>query len=239
MQGTFVNVIAILLGTGLGLIIKRWFTRTSFLGDCSDLIMQGMGMAVVIIGISNALESENMLLVIVSIAIGGLLGYLIGIERRLDRLGEIIENKFSRNKENTSMSQSFVTASLIFCVGSMAIVGSLDAGIKGDYLTLYAKSLLDGITSIILSSTLGVGVAFSAFAVLIYQGSITLMSNLLQPLLTEMMINDMTAVGGILIMGIGITMIGIKKLNVGNLLPAIAIPAIYYPLAELASCIIK
>jgi uncharacterized membrane protein YqgA involved in biofilm formation len=198
-----------------------------------------MGMAVVIIGISNALKSENMLLVIVSIAIGGLLGYLIGIERRLDRLGEIIENKFSRNKENTSMSQGFVTASLIFCVGSMAIVGSLDAGIKGDYLTLYAKSLLDGITSIILSSTLGVGVAFSAFAVLIYQGSITLMSNLLQPLLTEMMINDMTAVGGILIMGIGITMIGIKKLNVGNLLPAIAIPAIYYPLAELASCIIK
>ncbi len=137
------------------------------------------------------------------------------------------------------MSQGFVTASLIFCVGSMAIVGSLDAGIKGDYLTLYAKSLLDGITSIILSSTLGVGVAFSAFAVLIYQGSITLMSNLLQPFLTEMMINDMTAVGGILIMGIGITMIGIKKLNVGNLLPAIAIPAIYYPLAELASCIIK
>jgi uncharacterized membrane protein YqgA involved in biofilm formation len=198
-----------------------------------------MGMAVVIIGISNALKSENMLLVIVSIAIGGLLGYLIGIERRLDRLGEIIENKFSRNKENTSMSQGFVTASLIFCVGSMAIVGSLDAGIKGDYLTLYAKSLLDGITSIILSSTLGVGVAFSAFAVLIYQGSITLMSNLLQPFLTEMMINDMTAVGGILIMGIGITMIGIKKLNVGNLLPAIAIPAIYYPLAELASCIIK
>lgn len=213
--------------------------KDQFLGGCSDLIMQGMGMAVVIIGISNALESENMLLVIVSIAIGGLLGYLIGIERRLDRLGEIIENKFSRNKENTSMSQGFVTASLIFCVGSMAIVGSLDAGIKGDYLTLYAKSLLDGITSIILSSTLGVGVAFSAFAVLIYQGSITLMSNLLQPFLTEMMINDMTAVGGILIMGIGITMIGIKKLNVGNLLPAIAIPAIYYPLAELASCIIK
>ena len=236
MQGTIINTVAILIGTALGLIIRKRFTKSNFFEGCSNLVIQGIGLAVIIIGISNALKSENMLLVIISIVIGGIIGHAIGIERRLDNLGKGIQKRFDHG--NGAISQGFVTASLIFCVGSMAIVGSLEAGLKGDYLTLHAKSLIDGITSIVLSSTLGIGVAFSAFAVLLYQGLITLMSGLLHPFLSDVVINDMSAVGGILIMGIGITMLGIKKLNIGNLLPAIFIPPLYYPLAHLISLII-
>ncbi|HZK34368.1 MAG TPA: DUF554 domain-containing protein [Bacillota bacterium] len=237
MRGTIVNTLAILVGTVIGLVIRKWFSKNSFFEGLSDLVMQGIGLAVVVIGITNALTAENMLLVIISLLIGGIIGHAIGIERRLDNLGKGLQRHLHRG--DGPVSQGFVTASLIFCVGSMAIVGSLDAGLNGDYLTLYAKSLLDGITSIVLASTLGIGVAFSALAVLLYQGFITLMSSLLHPFLSVIVVNDMSAIGGILIMGIGITMLGIKKLNIGNLLPAIFIPLLYYPLADLVIYLIK
>ncbi len=232
MLGTIVNATAILVGTLLGLAAGKWFSNSRLIKGCSDVIMQGIGLSVMIIGISNALKSENMLLVIISLVIGGIIGQAVGIERRLDSLGSRVQKRFADT--GRTVSEGFVTASLIFCVGSMAVVGSLDAGIKGDYLTLYAKSVLDGVTAMALSSTLGIGVALSALAVLLYQGAITLLACLLYPLLANTaVINDMSAVGGILILGIGISMLGIKKLNIGNLLPAIFIPPLYYPLAGL------
>ena len=130
--------------------------------------MQGIGLSVVIIGVKGALETRNMLLVIMSLVIGGIIGQAAGIEKKLDAIGNYAQRKVG-GAENSTISQGFVSASLIFCVGAMAIVGSLDAGLKGDYQTLYAKSLLDGITSIVLSSTLGIGVAFSSIAVFVYQ----------------------------------------------------------------------
>lgn len=199
----------------------------------SSIIMQGIGLSVVTIGISNALKTQNMLLVIVSLIIGGIIGQAVGIEKGLDALGDYAQKK-AGGGENSSISQGFVTASLIFCVGAMAIVGSLDAGMKGNYLTLYAKSMLDGITSIVLASTLGLGVAFSAFAVLFYQGAITLASGALSPFLSDIVISEMTAVGGILIIGIGLSMLKIKNFNIGNLLPAILIPPVYFSLTKLA-----
>jgi len=193
--------------------------------------MQGIGLAVVMIGISNALKTQNMLLVIVSLVIGGLVGQTARIEKKLDTLGDYVQKKLGGEK-NSTISQGFVTASLIFCVGAMAIVGSLDAGLKSDYMTLYAKSMLDGITSIVLASTMGIGVAFSAIAVFLYQSAITLASGGLAPFLSDMVIAEMTAVGGILILGIGLSMLEIKKFNIGNLLPSILVPPVYFLLAE-------
>jgi len=211
----------------LGFLLKRGLPE-----PYSNLIMQGIGLSVVVIGIDSSLKTENMLLVIMSLVIGGIIGQAAGIEKRLDSLGEMAQARFGGNGSST-FSQGFVNASLIFCVGAMAIVGSLDAGLKGDYMTLYAKSMLDGITSMVLSTTLGIGVAFSAVAVFLYQGTLTLASGALFPLLSDAVVNEMSAVGGILIIGIGLSMLGIRKFNTGSLLPAIFIPLVYSPLVRL------
>jgi uncharacterized membrane protein YqgA involved in biofilm formation len=237
LWGTVVNALAILAGSLLGSVIHMGsglVLRKGLPEAYSDIIMQGIGLSVVIIGVKGALETRNMLLVIMSLVIGGIIGQAAGIEKKLDAIGNYAQRKVG-GAENSTISQGFVSASLIFCVGAMAIVGSLDAGLKGDYQTLYAKSLLDGITSIVLSSTLGIGVAFSSIAVFVYQGAITLASEALSPLLSEIVIAEMTAVGGILIMGIGLNMLKVKKFNVGNMLPAIAIPPIYYFLIKIFS----
>ncbi len=232
MWGTVVNSLAILAGALLGTFIKSGFSRKIKLTDSiNNILMQGIGLAVVMIGISNALKTQNMLLVIVSLVIGGLVGQTARIEKKLDTLGDYVQKKLGGEK-NSTISQGFVTASLIFCVGAMAIVGSLDAGLKSDYMTLYAKSMLDGITSIVLASTMGIGVAFSAIAVFLYQSAITLASGGLAPFLSDMVIAEMTAVGGILILGIGLSMLEIKKFNIGNLLPSILVPPVYFLLAE-------
>lgn len=240
IMGLYHPVIPIVLGLAACVVwmFAGFVLRNGLPEAYSNLIMQGIGLCVVMIGITNALETKNMLLVILSLVIGGIIGQAAGIEKKLDSLGDYAQKKLGSG-ENSTISQGFVTASLIFCVGAMAVVGSLDAGIKGDYLTLYAKSMLDGITSIVLASTLGIGVAFSGLAVFLYQGSITLASGALYPLLSEAVIGEMSAVGGVLIMGIGFSMLGIKKFNVGNLLPAILVPLVYFPFAEMISKLLQ
>jgi uncharacterized membrane protein YqgA involved in biofilm formation len=232
ITGQYNPALVFVIGAALCLLwlAAGFFLRKGLPEAYSNIIMQGIGLSVVVIGITNALETKNMLLVIMSLVIGGIAGQAAGIEKRLDAIGEYAQRKMG-NGENSTISQGFVTASLIFCVGAMAIVGSLDAGMKGDYVTLYAKSMLDGITSIVLASTLGIGVAFSAAAVFVYQGAVTLASGALYPFLSEMVIGEMSAVGGILIIGIGFSMLGMKKFNIGNLLPAILVPPLYFPIA--------
>lgn len=217
---------ACLLWLILGILLRNGLPEAY-----SEIIMQGIGLAVVVIGITNSLETNSMVLVIISLTIGGIIGQAIGIERRLDNLGMLVQKKL-KGDENSTVSQGFVSASLIFCVGAMAIVGSLDAGLKGNYLTLYAKSILDGITSVVLASTLGIGVLFSAASVFLYQGAITLAAGFLAPYLSDAVVAEMTAIGGILIIGIGLSMLKIRKFNIGNLLPAILIPPLYFPLAD-------
>ena len=197
MLGTIVNALAIILGSLLGIGVKKGIKD-----DYKNTIMDGIGLAVIIIGIMGGIKSENIILVIGSIVVGSIIGEVIGIENKLDNLGNFLQDKFGGKDSN--FSKGFVTASLVYCVGAMAIVGSLESGIQGNHQTLFAKSILDGISAIIFASTLGIGVAFSSIPVFIYQGSITLLANFIKDLLTVQVVNEMSAVGGLLIMAIGI-----------------------------------
>ncbi|QLY79383.1 DUF554 domain-containing protein [Clostridium intestinale] len=222
MLGTIVNFFTIFVGGIIGVLLKGGLPERF-----TDTIMSGIALCVIYIGISGTLKGENMLLIVISIAIGSLLGEFINIDEKLILLGNFIENKAKNFSKDTSISLGFVTASLLFCVGAMAVVGSLESGLLGKYDILFTKSILDGVTALILSSTLGIGVILSAFSVLVYQGLITLAASLLQNILTTPIVNEMSAVGSLLIIGIGLNMLGITKIKVANMLPAIFIPIIY------------
>ncbi len=230
MLGTIVNSLAIIVGSLLGIGIKKGIKD-----DYKNTIMDGIGLAVIVIGIMGGIKSENIILVIGSVVLGSIIGEVIGIENKLDNLGNSLQSKFGGKDSN--FSKGFVTASLVYCVGAMAIVGSLESGIQGNHETLFAKSILDGISAVIFASTLGIGVAFSSIPVFIYQGSITLLANFVKDLLTTQVVNEMSAVGGLLIMAIGINILGIKKIKVGNMLPAVFIPIIYHILVNLVNLI--
>lgn len=222
MIGTLVNFFSIIIGSTIGLFFKRGLPD-----NIKITITQGLGLSVILIGILNATKSDSLLLIVISIVLGSIFGELLRIEENIEKLGFFLEKKISNNKKNNIVT-GFVTASLLYCVGSMAIVGSLESGLTGSHKTLFVKSLLDGIVSIMLASSLGIGVLLSSFIVLIYQGTITISSSLLKNLLTDTVINQMTAVGGLLIIGIGINLLEIKKIKVGNMIPAIFIPLFYF-----------
>jgi len=203
-----------------------------------DTVMQGIALAVVIIGINGALRSaftivdgiiisEYVLIMIISLALGALIGELLRIEDRLESFGIFCERKLTKPEDNSTFAQGFVTATLVFCIGSMAIVGSLEDGMSGNSDTLIAKSVIDGIAAMIFASTMGIGVLFSAITVGLYQGTITLLAVFVAPFFSEIVIMQMSLVGSILIMSIGLNMLKIAKIKTGNLLPAIFIPAIY------------
>ncbi|MHC1681736.1 MAG: DUF554 domain-containing protein [Clostridiaceae bacterium] len=216
MIGTIINSITIALGCTIGLLLKGKITE-----KISTTIMNGLALCIIYIGISGSLKGTDTILILVSIAVGALLGEIIDIDNWLNRLGNFIEKKVKNKDSEISISEGFVSASLIFCVGAMAIVGSLESGLKGDHTTLYAKSILDGVTSIIFSSTLGIGVMLSAVSVFIYQGSITLGANLISGFLSDALITNMSAIGSLLIIAIGLNMLKLTKIKVANLLPAI------------------
>jgi len=172
--------------------------------------------------------------VIISMVIGGVVGAWIDIDDKMNRLGAFAQRKLTREgDEGNTFAKGFVTASLIFCVGAMAVVGALDSGIRGDHSTLIAKSMLDGVTSLLLASTLGIGVMLSAVPILLYQGGIALLGTVIAHFLSAEVITEMSAVGGLLIAGIGINMTLEKDIKVANLLPAIIIPFLYYPICHL------
>lgn len=222
MLGTIVNSIAIIGGAILGVRLKDGIKE-----DYKNTIMDGISLSVIVIGISSGIKSEDIILVIGSIVLGSLIGEIIGIENRLGRLGSKLGEKF--DKEDSSFVEGFITGSLVYCIGAMAIIGSLEAGLLNHYETLYVKSILDGITSIIFASTLGIGVAFASIPVFLYQGIITLLAFYLKDILIDSVILEMTAIGGILITAIGINLLNIRdiKIKIGNMLPAIFIPIIY------------
>ncbi len=222
MIGTIVNCVAIVGGCLVGLLIKGRMNE-----KIGETIMNGLALCVLYIGISGAIEGQNPLITIISIAVGSLIGELIDIDKRLNNLGDQLEKRFSKKDSKVSISQGFVSASLLFCVGAMAIVGSLQSGLSGNHETLFAKSILDGISSVIFTASLGIGVMFSSVAVLIYQGSITIGANLLSGVLNDTVINAMSACGSLLIIGLGLNMLKATKIKVANLLPAIFIPIIF------------
>jgi hypothetical protein len=221
-----VNAAAIIAGGVVGQLLKKGIKDRY-----KSTIMQAIGLSVILIGARSALKTTDLLGVIICMAVGSLLGEAMKIEEGLEALGAYAEKRFSHSTHG-GFSKGFVTASLIFCVGSMAIVGSLESGLAGNHDTLFAKSLLDGITSVVFASTFGSGVIFSAIPVLIYQGAITLGASLLKPFLTSGVIDQMSAVGGLLIAAIGINMLKLTHIKIGNMLPAIFLPLVYFMVAH-------
>jgi hypothetical protein len=213
LLGTLVNIAAVIVGS----LIGRWAGR--FLSvQLRQTLMAGLGLAVLLIGLQLALKSQQLMIVIGSLILGGLIGELLGIERRLETFGLGLQKRFS---SLGTIAEGFVTSSLLFCVGAMAIMGALQDGLGGKPTILYAKAALDGVAAIALTSTMGIGVLFSIVPLFLYQGSITLVAELAQTVLTEPVIVEMNAVGGLLIVAISFDLMGLKRLPVGNLLPAI------------------
>ena len=217
MKGTLVNVAAIAVGSLVGLLLQKGIEE-----KYQKIVLQALGLAVLVIGFQMAQKSLNILIVILSLAIGALIGEWLDLDGKLNQFGAKLGAKFSGGDAGR-FSEGFVTASLMYCVGAMAIVGALQDGLTGDSSTLYAKSLLDGVSSVVFSSTLGIGVLFSAASVFVYQGAITLMASVVSSWLSPEMIAEMTATGGVLIIAISVNMLEITKIKIASLLPAILI----------------
>lgn len=221
MIGTIVNSVTIVLGCLIGLLVKGRVSQ-----KISDTVMNGVALCVLYIGISGSLKGEDTLVTIICIAIGALIGEVIDIDKWLNKLGKFLESKFNKEQKegSVSISQGFVSASLLFCIGAMGIVGSLQSGLTGNHETLFAKSILDGIISIIFTATLGIGVMFSSVSVFLYQGIITIGASALSGVLSTQVINSMSAVGSLLIIGLGLNMLKATNIKVANLLPAVFLP---------------
>lgn len=215
-MGTIVNVIAILIGGALGLIFRKRFPER-----IAQTALQVMGLFTLVVGISMALKGEELILVLISLAVGAMLGEWLNIEGALDRFGGWVERRLKVTEG--SPAKGFIYASLVYCVGSMAIVGSIADGVQGDASILITKSLMDGIISIPFAAGMGAGVLGSALPILVYQGGLTLLAAQLQPLFSPELIRELTAVGGVMVMGIGINILGLQKVRVGNFLPGLLV----------------
>jgi len=239
--GTLVNCAAIIIGSAVGILIKgglaKRFEETIFSAVGLSVMFIGLGGALAgFLAIDNgALTTQYTMMMVLSLIIGAVIGEALDIETRLDHLGGWIKGKLPEKLTGNTFVDGFVTASVLFCVGAMAIVGSLEDGLNGNFTTLFAKSVLDGITSILLASSLGFGVAVSALPLLIYQGGITLLAQFIRPYLENYpsLISQMSCIGSVLIVAIGINMIFGKKIKVGNLLPAIFMPILFTLLKSL------
>lgn len=222
MLGVIINTVLVIAGSLVGLLFKKGIPQ-----HVSKAIMTAIGLCSVYIGVSGALEGQNTLVLIASMVCGTAVGTLLDLDGCIEKLGSSIERKFSRADGNVSVAQGFVTASLLFCVGAMTIVGSLNAGLRGDNEMLITKSLLDLISACMLSVTLGIGVLFSAAFVFVFQGALVLLSGLLAPVLTAAAIAEITCAGSLMIVAIGFNLIGITKLKVANYLPALVFAPVF------------
>jgi uncharacterized protein len=217
MTGTLINMGAIVAGTAIGSL-----AGSRLPARMRRIVLYGIGLVVLLIGFQMAVRTQNVLAVLGAILIGGIIGELLRIEERLEQLGALFEKKFSKGSQQ-SISEGFVTASLVFCVGPMAILGSIQDGLNGDYSLLSIKAVMDGFASVAFGASLGWGVGLSAVSILAYQGGITLFAGSLPGALNEAMITEMTATGGLIIIGIGIKLLDLKDLPLANLVPAIVV----------------
>lgn len=221
MLGTLVNTFAVIIGASIGLLIKKGIPERF-----GYSLLKGLGLCSLYIGISGAFKGENTLIMIVSIVVGIIIGEGIDIDSRVNSVVKRIESKFFRKKGKNNIAQGFISASLLFCVGSMTLVGAMNAGLLGDNTMLYTKSAMDFCSSIIFASTLGIGVLLSAIFVLIYQGGLTLLAIYAAPLLNNQVINEMTCVGSLIIIAMGLNILGITKIKLMNYIPAMFLPIV-------------
>lgn len=228
MFGVIVNVITVILGSCIGLLLKKGIPER-----VSIATMTGLGACTLYIGISGSLCGENVLIVIASVVAGVIAGTLLNIDGMINRLAQKVEARFKKEGQKVSIAEGIVSATLLFCVGSMTVTGSIQAGLTGDNSVLITKATLDFVSSMMLASSLGIGVLLSSVAVFIIQGGLVLLAELVEPFMSTGAINEMTCVGSILIIMIGTNLMGITKIKVADYLPAILFAPIIYNIAEL------
>ncbi|MGI6148444.1 MAG: DUF554 domain-containing protein [Limnochordia bacterium] len=216
LTGVIVNVAAVLAGSMLGCLVK-------LPERIKETIMHGLGLAVCLIGISMGLDTGNIIIPVAALVVGGGLGALICLENRLENVGARMARLV---KAKGRFTEGFLTATLVYCVGAMAVIGSLNSGLTGDHGVLFTKAILDGTTAVFFTASLGIGVAFSVIPLFIYQGGIALCAGLVAPFMSEGVLAELSATGGLLILGIGLNMLGAAKIKVGNLLPAVIAAAL-------------
>lgn len=221
MSGVIVNTITVIIGSITGLLFKKGISK-----KITDAIMIGIGLCTVSIGISGLVNDVNTIILIISIVLGAAIGTALDIDSKINHMGDYLSKKFKSSDDKTSVSEGFVTACLLFCIGSMTIVGSLNAGISGDNKMLYTKALLDLISSTMLSASLGIGVLFAAAFVFVFQGALVLLAQYIAPFLTPETIAQLNGAGSLLIFALGLNIVGITKIKIANYLPAIIIAPI-------------
>ncbi len=226
MIAAVVNSIAIVVGSVIGLLFAKKFTD-----ELTDMIQTACGVITCIIGFQMAFKYNSIVYMALSLIIGAIIGYAMDIDGAILKLGykleKITQRKSSDGNSKNNFAYAFLNASVLFCVGAMAIVGSFEAGVNHDYTTIFTKSILDGFIAIGFAAAMGVGTAFSALAILIYQGSLTLLSIFLQPYVSNELITELSAVGGAIIVMIGINLLGLKKIKTANFLPALVIEILF------------
>lgn len=228
MLGVIINVITVILGSSMGLLLKKGIPER-----VSSAAMTGLGACTLYIGISGSLTGENVLILIASVVLGAIVGTLLNIDGGINTLAEKVESRFRKNGSNVSIAEGMISATLLFCVGSMTVTGSIQAGLTGDHSILITKAMLDLVSSTMLASSLGIGVLFAAAAVFVIQGGLVLLAGLIAPLMSTAATNEMTCAGSILIIMIGTNLMGITKIKVADFLPAILFAPIIYNLVEL------
>jgi uncharacterized membrane protein YqgA involved in biofilm formation len=213
-MGTIINALAIIIGGALGLLFRKGFPER-----IAQTTLQVLGLFTLVVGVGMAIQGQELIMVLISLALGAAVGEWLDIEGRLDRFGSWLEKRL--NLTEKSPAKGFIYASLLFCVGSMAIVGSITDGLKGDPSILVTKAMMDGIISIPFAASMGFGVLGSAVPILIYQGSLTLLASKVQSFFTPIMVRELTSVGGVIVIGIGVNILGLQKIRVGNFIPAL------------------
>lgn len=227
LLGAAVNAAAIFLGSAIGLLFKKGIPERM-----QKTLTAALGLCVVFIGFKGAMDGGTLLIVSLSLVLGGLLGEWLDIDRRLNQFGAFLQKKISKNPEST-FGEGFVSATLFVCVGAMAIVGAIDAGMKSDFGTYYTKALLDGVTVLIMTASLGFGCFFSGVVLLVYEGALTLAAQFIAGFLTEQMITELSCVGSILVLAIGLNLLKITKIKVANLLPAAFLPIVFCLISDI------
>lgn len=217
LLGVLVNVVTVIVGSTVGLIFKKGISE-----KYTDAVMKGIGLCTLMIGVQGTLKGENQLVAIIAMVIGAIIGTALDIDGKLNGVGDLLAKKLKKNNsDKTSIAEGFVTASLLFCIGAMTIIGSLESGLKGDHTTIFTKSILDLFSSCMLSASLGIGVIFAAIFVFIFQGGIVLMAGLLEPILSSSAVAEITCVGSLMILALGFNLTGIAKFKVANYFPAL------------------
>ena len=236
MLAVFVNMATVLLGSAIGILFRKKIRE-----NIVSAVICALALVTILIGITSAIDTADILCIIICMALGTIIGELIRIDDAIEGAGDFIKSKLLKGKGSGRFTEGFITACIVFCVGSMTIMGSFEAGINSDYSIIFAKSALDFVSATMFAAAMGVGVPFSALFILVFQGGLTLLAGVLSPYLSPVVVTEMSAVGGVILIGMGINMLELspKRIKVANMLPAVFLPIAYIPIAQFISNIIK